>query len=230
MRSGDCLKMLRTSSTISSLGEMARRQVEADLQVRPLAERRARLLQHPPHQRARQFDDQAARLGERNEHRRRHDACRRACASGSAPRRRAACPSGYRRSAGSTARTRRRLSARSMSTIGLRRSRRGNSTDSARMKMARRPLATVPMLRRSLCAEAEDRARGAAILAFKREAARRHVDRDQIVRLRRALDVAGSPRSARPWRSASGRGSSSARRRSTPAARTVRRASARQAR
>ena len=46
MRSGERLKMLRTSSTIVFAREMTRGQVEADREVRPLAERRARLLQH----------------------------------------------------------------------------------------------------------------------------------------------------------------------------------------
>ena len=55
------------------VGEMPRRQVEADLEMRPPAERRARLLADPPHQRAGQLDDQAARFGERDERRRRHD-------------------------------------------------------------------------------------------------------------------------------------------------------------
>src|SRR4051794_19915298 len=52
---------------------MAGGQVEADLQMRPRTEYGAGLLTDPAHQRAGQFDDEAARLGQRYERSGRHD-------------------------------------------------------------------------------------------------------------------------------------------------------------
>ena len=60
--------------------EVARRQIEADLELRPCADRRAGLDTDAPHQGARQRDDQPGRLGERDELHRRHE-----CPVGLAP-------------------------------------------------------------------------------------------------------------------------------------------------
>ena len=51
---------------------MARREIEADPEMRPLADLRAGLGADAAHQRARQFHDQPAQFGERNEVHRRH--------------------------------------------------------------------------------------------------------------------------------------------------------------
>src|SRR5882757_1622946 len=48
-------------------GEMTRRQVEADLEMRPRSKHGACLLADAPHQQAGHLDDEAARLGKRNE-------------------------------------------------------------------------------------------------------------------------------------------------------------------
>ena len=136
--------------------------------------------------------------------------CRPACASGSAPPRRAAGRTGCRRSAGSTARTRRPCSARSISAIGLSRSRLGSSTEIARMMIARSPLAMVPNARRSpwLAARPRLRCRHGRL---NRVAAGRQIGDDDIVAVWPPALRRPPRRSPRRRRSASGHGSSAAR-------------------
>src|SRR5438105_1895681 len=55
------------------VGEMTRRQVEADLEMRPRSEHGARLLTDAPHQRPRHLDDEAARLRKWDKYHGRHN-------------------------------------------------------------------------------------------------------------------------------------------------------------
>ena len=69
--------------------EMPGREIEPDLQKRPLDHRRADLVAHRPHDGARHLENEAAQFRERNEVSRARRWCRRAFASASALRRRA---------------------------------------------------------------------------------------------------------------------------------------------
>ena len=147
-RNGDFLKILRTSSTISSSAKWRAVRLNPILRCGRAADHGACLLADAPHQRARQIDDEAARLGERNERGRRHDGAVRLAPADQHLR--AAQPA--RADVDDRLEVRHEfagLERRSISAIGLSRWRLGSSTESARMMIARSPLAIVPNARRS---------------------------------------------------------------------------------